>query len=512
MLINNNTMNTIYGDCSTVFGLDEFATPGTYPAGDVTISANQCNSPGRIGFSVVFGNRVTIGGATTAYGNTILTPTDAGIDLESDCGNPLAGEGNILVRNNTITGPAEILNGVTNAQLYQLEFANNTVSEMKSFLEPVSGGTGCSVPASPGQNITIEGNTASSDALWTQPADWNIYGEIGGYIAGNTSPMCLSSQYNCADNPNTHLPYTTPFDFLETAADAKGDPGGGFEVYQNNLNGNDCATGNGPYCPTQSGQQGTLPVEADIGPKSGDSSCGNVSSGNPSSNPFPFPIDANGNFGFSPCVSFPVLLPAVAQLPGLPGINSLLAYVKPVMPRQRPHTTGTHSSSATLDVAGPGNETCSKVTGTVNFDPPLTNGGTATSEMVLVHLTISSCTASNGATTATKGNAAVELPLATNNCAALAAGETVRPTSLAISWSPSKVGTSQVIFKGFTPTLGTNPSFRLGSSSSSTYGQINAGSTTTALKSACASASGLASLSLSTGSTATPIGTTTASS
>ncbi len=513
VLVNNNTMNTIYGDCTTVFGLDEYATPGTYPAGDITISANQCNSPGRIGFSVVFGNRVTIGGATTATGNNIITPTDAGIDLESDCGNPLAGEGNILVQNNTITGPAEILNGVTNAQLYQLAFENNTVSEMKSFLEPLSGGTGCTVPASPGQNITIEGNTASSDALWTQPADWNIYGEIGGYVAGNTSPMCLSSQYNCADNPNTHLPYSTPFDFLETAADAKGDPGGGFEVYQNNLNGNDCKTGNGPYCPTQSGQEGTLPVEADIGPKSGDSSCGNVSYGNPNSNPLAFPIDANGNFGFTPCVPFAVLLPAVAQSPNLPGIPSnLLTYMKPAMTRRSAATTHTGTTSASPDVTGPGNETCSKVSGTVNFDPPLTNGGAATSEMALVHLTISSCKASNGAATPTRGNAAAELPLSTNDCTKLAAGETVAPTSIAISWTPSTVGVSQVIFKGFTPTLGTNPSIRLGSSTSSTYGQLNAGSTTTALKSACASTAGLSSLTLSTGATATPIGQTTASS
>ncbi len=64
-------------------------------------------------------------------------------------------------------------------------------------------------------------------------------------------------------------------------------------------------------------------MEADIGPKSGDSSCGNVSSGNPNSDPFPYPIDANGNFGFSPCVVYPVLLPAIAQLPDLPGINNL---------------------------------------------------------------------------------------------------------------------------------------------------------------------------------------------
>lgn len=500
VLINNDTMNTIYGDCATVFGLHEFATPGTYPSGDITIAANQCSSPGRDGFSVVFGNRVTIGGASTEAGNTIDTPTDAGIDLESDCGNPLAGEGNILIQNNTITGPAEILNGVTNAQLYQLEFANNTVSEMKVFLEPVSGGNGCTVPASPGQNITVEGNTASSDALWTDAADWNVYGEIGGYFADNTSPMCLTSQYNCADNPKTGLPYDTPFDFLETAKDAKGDPGGGFEVYENNLNGNDVKNG---------GQEGTLPVEADIGPKSGDSSCGNVSYGIPNSDPFPYPIDANGNFGFSPCVAYPVLLPATAQLPDLPGIDTDLAYVKPVTPKPHAETGGT---SASPDISGPGNESCSKVTGTLNFDPPLINDATSTSEMALVHLTISDCTASDGAGTATTGNAALELPLATNDCTKLATTSTV-PTSIAVAWSPDTVGVSQVNFEGFTPTESTDTSFRLGSSSSSsTHVQFTLSKTTAQLKAACASTAGLASVNLSTGSTYTPLGQSTASS
>ena len=504
VLITSDTMNTSYGDCATVFGLHEYATPGTYPASDVTFAANQCNAPGRDGVAIVYANRVSVGGTSSTAGNIIAKPTDSGVDLESDCGNPLGGEGNILVENNTITGPAQILNGVTNAQLYQLGFDNNTVGEMKVFIEPVSGAGNCG-KAIPGQNITISGNTASSVALWTKAADWNVYGEIGGFVSGNTTPMCLTGQYNCADNPNTHLPYTTPFDFLETAADAKGDPGGGFEVYNNSLNGNDVKNG---------GQQGTIPVEADIGPKSGDSSCDNVSAGIPGSNPFPYPIDANGNFGFSPCTPFPVLQPAMAQLPGLPGINSLLSNVKPAPPST--HRSLSKDTSATRSppppVSAPGNETCSKVTGIVNFDPPLHNGGTAGSEMALVHLTISGCKASNGAATPTTGNASVELPLSTNDCAQLSAGKTVAPTSLAVAWTPSSVGVSQVIFKGFTPTLATNPSIRLGTSGSSTYGQFNAGSTTTALKSACASAAGLPSLTLSTGTTATPLGTTTASS
>jgi len=512
VLVTGDTFKGSYGDCVTVFGLHEYATPGTYPAADVTVAANTCNSPGRDGVAIVYANRVSVGGTSTTAGNTINSPAATDVDLESDCGDPAGGQGNILIENNTMTGAAQILNGTTNAQLYQLAFDDNTVQEMKVFIEPISGSGGCG-KAIPGQNITANDNTASAIAGWaSKPADWNIYGTIGGLLYGNTTPMCLSSQDDCADNPKTHLPYTTPFDFLETAADANGDPGGGFEVANNSLNGNDCPTGGGPSCPTQSGQEGTLPVEADVGPKSGDSSCDNFSSGNPGSNPFPYPIDANGNFSISPCVIYTPLQPAVAQLPDLPGISDLLSYEKPAMPSTRPSESRDAAKSASPDVSGPGNETCSKVTGTVNFDPPLQNGGTASSEMVLVHLTISDCTASNGAGTPTQGNASVELPLATNNCTTLSAGETVAPTSLGVSWAPSTVGTSQVVFKGFTPKLGTNPSIRLGSSTSSTYGQLNAGSTTAALKSACASAAGLASLSLSTGATATPLGTTTASS
>ncbi len=104
---------------------------------------------------------------------------------------PLAGEGNILIENNTITGPAQILNGTTNAQLYQLEFDDNTVSEMKSSSSRSPERSGCA-PAIPGQNITVERQHRQRDrGLDRKPADWNIYGEIGGFVADNTSPMCL---------------------------------------------------------------------------------------------------------------------------------------------------------------------------------------------------------------------------------------------------------------------------------------------------------------------------------
>ncbi len=187
--------------------------------------------------------------------------------------------------------------------------------------------------------------------------------------------------------------------------------------------------------------------------------------------------------------------------------------MKPVIPKPRvetTHTAGT-SASASPDVSGPGNESCSKVTGTVNFDPPLVNGATSTSEMALVHLTISDCTASGGAATPTKGNAALELPLATNDCTKVATTSTV-PTSIAVAWSPSTVGVSQVNFSGFTPTESTDTSFRLGSSSStSTHAQFTLSKTTAQLKAACASAAGLASVGLTTGSTYTPLGQSTAS-
>ncbi len=492
VLVTGSTFKGTYGDCVTVFGLHEFATPGTYPASDVTVAANQCDSPGRDGVAIVYANRVSIGGTSPTAGNTFVNPSASGVDIESDCGNPLAGEGNILVQNNTITGAAQILNATTAAQLYQFAFDDNTVQEMKVFMEPLGG---CKLPPIPGQNITVSGNTASAIAGWTsKQADWNIYGEIGGLLYGNTTPMCVSPTYNCADNPKSHLPYATPFDFLETAADSSGDPGGGFEVANNNLNGNDVKNG---------GQQGTLPVEADIQAKSGDSSCDNYSNVSGQE----VDVDKNGNFTISPCVIYTPLQPAIAQLPGLPGISNLLSYETPAMPVAHPSATG---KSAKLPVAAPGQESCSKVTGNVYFDPPLMNHATASSEMALVHLTISGCKASNGAGTPTTGNASVELPLQTNDCTKLAAAVTA-PTSLAIAWTPSTVGTSQVIFKGYAPTESTSTSFHLGGTSKTTNGQLNAGMTTAQIKAACASSAGLASVSLTTGSTTTPLGTTTAS-
>ena len=93
VLITSDTMNTSYGDCATVFGLHEYATPGTYPASDVTFAANQCNAPGRDGVAIVYANRVSVGGTSSTAGNIIAKPTDSGVDLESDCGNPLGGRG-----------------------------------------------------------------------------------------------------------------------------------------------------------------------------------------------------------------------------------------------------------------------------------------------------------------------------------------------------------------------------------------------------------------------------------
>lgn len=288
VLITGNTMTNVQGDCATPTGLDERGhlgqtNPQSYPSADVTVSNNQCTGAGRNGVSVVYANRVTVGGTVPAGSctNTTTPPgglaaidtancftaiATNGIDVESDCGNPANGQGNILVNGNTFSG-AQLVSAQTAGFLWNFGFTNNSVVEMRGFFEPETGPQGCG-NAIPGQEFTVTGNTASAAAGWTKDADWYFLGESGGLLSLNSTPACILTCANQPDPPaqNSYTPYGNAFYFAETQADSSGQASGGlgvggFEVGHNVLSGLDSTT---------------VPI---VGSSSstGDTSCGNVS-------------------------------------------------------------------------------------------------------------------------------------------------------------------------------------------------------------------------------------------
>lgn len=156
----------------------------------------------------------------------------------------------------------------------------------------------------------------------------------------------------------------------------------------------------------------------------------------------------------------------------------------------------------------PGAVTCVKVSGKVHFDPPLTDTGASRSEMAVVRISLKGCKASGGGATPRSAVAATDLPVPTSNCKDLKASSTTA-TSLAIEWSPSTLGVSQVTFPGYTPMTGPTAGFVLGGHGTSVHGSypgtdkgasstatLSMGSATPIAK-ACRSKGGLASADIS---------------
>jgi hypothetical protein len=161
-----------------------------------------------------------------------------------------------------------------------------------------------------------------------------------------------------------------------------------------------------------------------------------------------------------------------------------------------------------------GSVTCTNVTGTIAFNPPLTNGGTSP-ETTSITLTASGCTPTgSSASTVTGGTATATIQSATNGCLSLL---TSKPVAVAVAWSPSSIHASVATFSGYA--IVTDASSHIGfglpnsggtasiagsfagadngaASKATTY----SGQTQTTLLAACATAAGVPSLAILNGS------------
>jgi hypothetical protein len=477
VLVTGDDISTVYGDCVTVTGLNEASFPGNYPSSDVTVTGNTCHATGRDGVSVVYANRVTVGGCSsfgdtwdtlcgtsTTLGNTFSNLNGDGIDIESDSGNPQGGEGNILVANNNFKNFAYLVAGLTQGQVFQFGFDDNTVDNMKSDVAP----NGKNSPV--GQNFTVSGNTATAASTWPYAYDWNFTNEIGGLISGNTVPICPST---CPKGSHS-VPDLT----------STGKTAGGFAVASNVLNGK---------------VSSTKPVVTKLGASSGDTECNNTTPSGTSLDQGSSALPAcNANQLFLPVQPVPAVLPDYASGSG-----------PPLGPARQTHRAkehsgkGRHKRSHSQSAVQPGAVACSKVTGSVTFDPPLSNTSWAPSEMALVQISVKTCIGSGGATAPTSGVADIDIPLASSNCASLSSAR-ASATSLALSWSPASLGVTEVVFPGYTPS---GSSFNLGGSGTNVHGSyadkgaasvaaVTLGKTVAQLESACESSGGLASATL----------------
>lgn len=453
------------GDCATVFGLGEATTPGNYPASDVTINGDTCQDLGRDGVSVVYANRVSIG--TYAGGNTFTDWDDSGVDIEADAGNPVGGEGNLLVQDNTFTKaqgcttklPCDeyLMAGDTTGQVFNVAFDNNTVDKFVDEIEPTGGLFG--------QNFTIEDNTANDPDTSKYVDDWMYDHEIGGLVAGNTECNPATAGSGCKGFSVGH--------FVDT-----GGAGGSFIVRDNVI--------------YDSGSK-TLPVYSSQGvTASADVQCQNLNGSGGV-------IGANDGYENcqAPNLDQQPIQPVPASLPDLVDIAGLDdgAMIRPPVPHKHKHGKTVQRAAATT-----GEIVCSNVTGTANFDPPLSTASQAPSEMALIDVTIGGCETAGGQSVSTTGTGVMEIPLPTSNCGGLSAGLD-QPVSLAVSWTGGSVATSEIVFPGFSYVTGSSPSLLLQGNGAGVdvNGSLTLNTSVASLAAACKSAAGLASIGFSGG-------------
>ena len=162
-----------------------------------------------------------------------------------------------------------------------------------------------------------------------------------------------------------------------------------------------------------------------------------------------------------------------------------------------------------------GTVSCTNVTGTVTFTPPLSNSGTSP-ETTKISLTASGCTtAGSGASPVTGATASATIQSPTNGCVALT---TSKPVAVAVAWSPSSVHASVASFSGYAVvTQGGDIGFGLpGTGGSATVAGSFAGTdhgakstaatysnlTSTELLTACGTPAGVSSLTIASGTVA----------
>jgi len=118
----------------------------------------------------------------------------------------------------------------------------------------------------------------------------------------------------------------------------------------------------------------------------------------------------------------------------------------------------TTSSTTTTTIAGTvtpttaagglvatGTVTCSNVSGTITFNPPLSNSGTSP-ETTTISLNASGCTQTGSNAQVTSGTATATIPGSTNACTSLL---TSKPVAVGVAWTPSSVHATVATFSGY---------------------------------------------------------------
>ena len=94
----------------------------------------------------------------------------------------------------------------------------------------------------------------------------------------------------------------------------------------------------------------------------------------------------------------------------------------------------------------PGSVSCTLVTGTVNFDPPITLTGDLP-ETITFSLSLGGCTATgNGAVQVTSGTATATIKAARNHFLTL---NVPQPVAFAVTWEPNSVHASVILFSSY---------------------------------------------------------------
>jgi len=161
-----------------------------------------------------------------------------------------------------------------------------------------------------------------------------------------------------------------------------------------------------------------------------------------------------------------------------------------------------------------GGVSCTDVTGTLAFDPPLTNGGTAP-ETTQITLMASACTTTRSSAQVTGATATATLRTPTDSCASLLVP---KPVAAAVTWNPSSVHASVIEFSvygivnspgtgdagfqlpGSGGTAGVSGSFAGSDDGATSHGAIYTDLPAAQVLSSCAAPGGLASLTLASGS------------
>jgi Regulator of chromosome condensation (RCC1) repeat/Fibronectin type III domain len=482
VLVDDNTIENVYGDCVTTSDIHEEMNDGSssandepeYPSSDITIAHNVCENAGRDAIGLVFTNRETIGGSAPAagsssnevsVGNTFRGWGANGIDIEGDCGTPSGGEGNILVENNLYENDGSYLvSGTTTAQTFQFAFDHNTAQYLKYQVQgDASTKPGCDPGVTyPGQNFTVSNNTINQATPSGVKADVIFYNEIGGLISGNT---CVGDgKNNDGTNGNPNLceePYSNAQpNYVDTVDQASGEtspgePADDYEVENNTLGGN--ATGSSETVPLVDeilNNHGTVTAAS-----TGDLECGNTTI-------YPAPDGAklDNSCTADPNETFEPLQPEVATLPDFvyapcsdqAGASCFNSQQRPALSagtgkRDAQHrVTRTYGkmANAVNSSSYSGDITCSGLSGSVDFSPPLSDTSSSASEMALVHLSVSSCKKLNEtALPGMTGSGSMELPIQTSDCSSLVSSDT--PTSLGIFWKNASIGASEIVFPSY---------------------------------------------------------------